>query len=79
MVPLTPIPNISYDHMIIVAPPVDLTNATTCIPSADFIQFAQIVVFKETALRLGLVCFITGLVLMYGFWQLDLYLKARGK
>jgi hypothetical protein len=38
----------------------------------------EVVAFDD-AIKLGLVCFVAGLLLMYGFWQLDICLKARGK
>jgi hypothetical protein len=50
-------------------------DGTICIAPAIL---REVVAFED-AIKLGLVCFIIGMVLMYGFWQLDLYLKARGK
>jgi hypothetical protein len=50
-------------------------DGTTCINPAIF---RELVSFND-AIQLGIVCFIAGLLTMYLFWQLDLWLKARGE
>jgi hypothetical protein len=75
MVALTPIPTLVYNTVITVAPPINLTDINTCIPSEQFIPFVQMVVFKTDAIKLGVVCFIAGMLLEYAF---D-YIRARWK
>ena len=50
-------------------------NGTTCINPEIF---RELVAFDD-AIHLGLLCFVAGMLLVYGFWQLDLWLKRRGK
>ena len=45
----------------IVNNPVNLHNASTCIPADQFVMFAQMVVFKTDAIKLGIVCFFAGM------------------
>lgn len=62
-----------YDTVITVVPTVDLSNAGTCIPAADFLQFCKLVVFKTDAIKLGLLCFCLGM----GFWMFITWLDKR--
>jgi len=40
----------------------DLSNVTTCIPSEQFSQLLQFFVFKDDALKLGALCFVSGIL-----------------
>jgi hypothetical protein len=65
----------NYDTIITVAPTVDLSNAGTCIPATDFLQFCQLIVFKTDAIKLGVLCFIAGIA----FWMFIIWLDQRWK
>jgi hypothetical protein len=50
------------DYDIVIPTPVNLDNVSSCIPHDLFLQFLQTVVFKTDAIKLGVVCFIAGMV-----------------
>jgi hypothetical protein len=51
--------------------PVDLSNLTTCVPADQFIQLMPMLVLKTDAIRLGLLCFIAGIIFMVIINEID--------
>jgi hypothetical protein len=54
---------------IVIPAPMDL-NTTGCIPSDTFVQMLSYVVMKTDAIKLGLVCFVAGMILMWIFGEI---------
>lgn len=51
--------------------PVDLSNLTTCIPAEEIAQLLPMLVFKTDAIKLGILCFLAGMAIMWIFVELD--------
>lgn len=49
----------------------NLSNTSMCVPNDQFVQFAQLVVFKTDAIKLGVVCFIIGMLFVFLMIELD--------
>lgn len=50
------------EYTIVVPTPIDLQNASSCIPHEQFIQILPELVLKTDAIKLGLCCFVAGMI-----------------
>jgi hypothetical protein len=54
-----------YDIVMVTQTPIDLNNASSCIPVEQFMAMLPNIVLKQDAINLGLLCFVIGLIVMW--------------
>jgi hypothetical protein len=62
---------IQIGPMASITPAVNLTNISSCVPQELFIQMLPYVVMKDDAIKLGLICFVAGMITMSAIEWID--------
>jgi len=54
-----------YDIVMVTQTPIDLNNASSCIPQEQFMAILPELVLKTDAIKLGAWCFVAGIIVMW--------------
>jgi pyruvoyl-dependent arginine decarboxylase (PvlArgDC) len=70
---LTPLPTIPYDTVITIIPAANynLSNISSCIPAERVAAMLPDLALKTDAIKLGVLCFVVGMLVMAAFGYLE--------